>query len=125
MSETEQTDTRTWQPSDGVLVITLPRHTPNGEALELAGEMAHTQPQRHVIVDFSRTQVMTSSMLSQLMVMERQLDAHDKKLILCSVPDNILRMFTCVGLRSLFLFAENQKAALESLGGARCKTGSV
>jgi len=125
MSEVKETDAHTWQPSEDILVIALPRHTHNSEALDLAGEMAYTRPQRHVIVDFSRTCVMTSSMLSQLMVMERQLDAHDKKLILCSVPDNILRMFTCVGLRSLFQFAEDQKAALESLGGTCCTPRSA
>ncbi len=121
MSQVKETDAHTWEPSEDILVILLARHTHSGEALDLAGEMAQARPQRHVIVDFSRTRVMTSSMLSQLMIVERQLDAHDRKLILCSVPDNILRMFTCVGLRSLFRFAENQEAALESLRSA-CST---
>jgi anti-anti-sigma regulatory factor len=120
MSEARGIDASTGQPCDEILVITLPRHTRGGEALDIAGGIANTRPQRHVVVDFSCTQVITSGILSQLMVMERQLDAHDKKLILCSVPDNIMRMFTCVGLRSLFRFAVDRQAALESLGGACC-----
>lgn len=108
------------QPGDEVLVIALPRRTHGDDTLAIAGNLADTNPERHVIVDFSRAQVITSSMLSELMVLERQLDANDKRLILCSVPDNIMRMFTCVGLRSLFQFAADRKTALESLGGTCC-----
>lgn len=108
------------QPSDQVLVVTLPRDH-GDDALQIAADMANSDPARHVVVDFSCAQVMTSSMLSQLMVLERQLDARDRRLVLCSVPDSIMRLLRCVGLWGLFRFAKDRHAAMESLSGACCR----
>ncbi|HPC94109.1 MAG TPA: STAS domain-containing protein [Sedimentisphaerales bacterium] len=106
------------QLSEQVLLIVLSRESHCGNELDIAAGMAETKPSRHVIVDFSATQVLTSGMLSQLLVLERQLGASDKDLILCSVPLNIMRVFKCVGLQGLFRFAADRTAALESLGVA-------
>lgn len=104
------------QLSEQILLIVLSRESRCGNELDIAAGMTETKPSRHVIVDFSATQVMTSGMLSQLMVLERQLGAFDKELILCSVPPSILKVFKCVGLQGLFRFAADRAAALESLG---------
>lgn len=118
----EKASFKVGQPSDQVLVITLPRDH-GDDALQIAADMANSEPVRHVVVDFSFAQVMTSGMLSQLMVLERQLDACDRKLVLCSVPDSVMRLFRCVGLWGLFQFAEDRQAAMDSLG-AVCARGS-
>jgi anti-anti-sigma regulatory factor len=107
------------QLSEQILLIALPRESRYGNELEIAASMANTKPSRHVVIDFSSARVMTSAMLSQLMVLERQLDAFDRKLILCSVPPGIRKIFRCVGLQSLFRFVEDRETALESLGTTR------
>jgi anti-anti-sigma regulatory factor len=104
------------QPSEQILLITLPRETRICNELEIAVSMTSEAPRNHVIVDFSATQVLSSAMLSQLLILERQLDAFDRRLILCSVPFNIMELFKCVGLQALFRFADDQQAATESLG---------
>ncbi len=104
------------QPSEQILLITLPRETRTCNELEIAIGMTSEAPRSHVIVDFSAAQVLSSAMLSQLLILERQLDAFDRRLILCSVPFNILELFKCVGLQALFQFADNREAAMESLG---------
>ncbi len=106
------------QVSEQILLIVLSRESRCGNELDIAAGMADTRPSRHVIVDFSATQVLTSGMLSQLLVLDRQLGAFGKDLILCSVPPSIMRVFKCVGLQSLFRFAADRTAALESLGAA-------
>ncbi len=112
------------QVSEQILLIVLSRESRCGNELDIAAGMADTKPSRHVIVDFSATQVLTSGMLSQLLVLERQLGAFEKELILCSVPLNIMRVFKCVGLQGLFRFAADRTAALESLGAA-CDSGAT
>lgn len=104
------------QPSEQILLITLPRESRNCNELEIAAGLTCEHPGRHVIVDFTAAHVLSSAMLSQLLILERQLDAFDRKLILCSVPLNILELFRCVGLHGLFRFAEDREAAMESLG---------
>lgn len=121
MGDEKERNTDTGHASEHVLVIALPREKDGSDALDIAAEMANSESARHVVVDFSCAQVMTSGMLSRLMVLERQLDAHDRKLVLCSVPDRIMRLFRCVGLWGLFRFAEDRKAAMESLSGACCR----
>jgi anti-anti-sigma regulatory factor len=106
--------------SEQILLIRLPREPDIGGELETAADMANTASNRHVIVDFSQTSVLTSGMLSQLMILERRLNACDRKLILCSVPDGVAKVFRCVGLYGLFQFAHDQEAALKSLPGACC-----
>ncbi len=104
------------QASEQILLITLPRESRTCNELEVAASMTSEAPCSHVIVDFSAAQVLSSSMLSQLLILERQLDAFDRKLVLCSVPFNILELFRCVGLQGLFRFAEDRETAMESLG---------
>ena len=106
--------------SEQVLLVIVPRHSRDGRDLEIATDMANPQEGRHVIVDFSHIEILTSGLLSQLMILERQLDALDKKLVLCCVPVEIMNLFKCVGLQSLFHFAEDQDAALKSLGVVYC-----
>jgi anti-anti-sigma regulatory factor len=121
MGDEKERNTDTGHASEQVLVIALPREKDGSDALDIAAEMANSDPARHVVVDFSCAQVMTSGMLSQLMVLERQLDARDRRLVLCSVPDSIMRLLRCVGLWGLFRFAKDRQAAMESLSGACCR----
>lgn len=102
-----------------VLLIKLSHGSPGDDELEAALGMTSKERSRHVVIDFSEVQMMTSGMLSQLMILERQLDAFDRRLVLCSVPPEIANVFQRVGLQSLFRFAKDQTTAFESLTGLR------
>lgn len=106
--------------SEQILLIVLPRPSRGDGELDIAVDATNTQEGRHVIVDFSHIEILTSDLLSQLMIIERRLDALDRKLVLCCVPVEIKNLFKCVGLQSLFRFAEDQNAAMKSLGVVSC-----
>ncbi len=102
-----------------ILLIKLSHGCPGGGELDAALRMTGKPHSRHVIMDFSEVQVITSGMLSKMMVLERQLDAFDRRLVLCSVCPEIMRLFQRVGLQGLFRFAKDQTTAFESLTGLR------
>jgi anti-anti-sigma factor len=107
------------QRMEQVLLVKLSHGAPAGEELESALALTSRERSRHVVVDFSEVQVMTSGMLSQLMILERQLDAFDRRLVLCSVRAEVANVFQCVGLQGLFRFAKDQTTAFEWLTGLR------
>jgi len=106
--------------SQHALLVTLPREPQLGNELEITIRMSSPHATRDVVVDFSLVAIMPSGTLSELMILERQLSNADRQLILCSVPRNIRRIFTRVGLGGLFHFAEDQHAALQSFNPSRC-----
>lgn len=101
--------------AEEALLVTLPGEPHLGNELEIAMRMTSADAQRHVIVDFSLVKIMPSGTLSELMILERQLEDHDRQLILCAVPRTIRQVFTRVGLGGLFRFADDQFAAMQSL----------
>ena len=100
--------------SQHALLVTLPREPQLGSELEITLRMSSPHATRDVIVDFSLVAIMPSGTLSALLILERHLSNADRQLVLCSVPRNIRRIFTRVGLGGLFQFAEDQFTALQS-----------
>lgn len=105
--------------SKHVLLITMPAEPQPGDEVEKEMRRAGERADCDVIVDISRVEIMSSGTFCGLIVLERLLSASDRQLILCSVPPNIAGIFTRVGLDSLFSFADDQDAALQSLDDSR------
>ena len=105
--------------SQHTLLVTLPREPQLGNELEITTRMSSPRATRDVVVDFSLVEIMPSGTLSELMILERHLSNADRQLVLCSVPRNIRRIFTRVGLGGLFQFAEDQHVALQSFSSSR------
>ena len=101
--------------SEHVLLVTLPAEPLYDSDLETVMRSTRSRGDCDVIVDFSLAEVLSSATLCNLMVMERQLSITGHQLILCSVPANIMGIFTRVGLHRLFRFADDEFAALQSL----------
>lgn len=108
------------QLSEDTVLITLPEDPLSTNDLVVAADMAGTNANFDVIVDLSPVQVMPSPTLSELMILEKHLGNSDRKLILCSVPLTILKLFTTVGLNGLFTFSDDQYTAMQMLKVHRC-----
>jgi anti-anti-sigma regulatory factor len=103
--------------SEHVLLITLSREPEPGDEGEVEMRLAGERADCDVIVDLSPVKIMSSGVLCNLIVLERMLSAADRRLILCSMPPDIVGIFIRVGLQRLFQFADDQPGALQALGG--------
>jgi anti-anti-sigma regulatory factor len=100
-----------------VVLVTLPSQPHAGSDLEFVTRLTRSNRARDVIVNFSLVEMMPSSTICQLMVLERALNEVGHQLVLCSLPTTILGIFRRVGLHGLFRFADDEFAALQSLEG--------
>ena len=65
------------------------------------------------ILEFSNVEMLTSSHISNLMILNNLLEG--RKLILCNVPFQVKCVFTVCGLREVFNFADDKSAAMAFL----------
>jgi len=108
------------QLSEETLLITLPEDPQSSNDLERAVDMTRADANVSVIVDMSLVEIMPSPMLSELMILEKQLGNSGRQLILCSVPPSIMKLFITVGLNGLFTFSDDQTTALQLLRSGHC-----
>jgi len=95
-------------------VIALPSEPHMGHELETAIKNANARGQ-NIILDFSLVEIMSSSTICSLMILERLLNGINRHLILCTVPESIMGIFRLVGLQGLFVFAEDEGTARDWL----------
>ena len=101
--------------TEQVLLVMLPRRPQASSDIERTTRMVSFTEPRHVIIDFSRVEVMSSSTISELILIENHLHDIERQLVLCSIPRKIQELLKCVGLQSFFRFADDQFAALQLL----------
>lgn len=83
--------------------------------MESAARLTTPRVNRHVIVDFTRVETMSSVTICGLIILNRLLSTTGRQLILCSVPPNVMAIFRRVGLHKLLQFVADKAAAMESL----------
>jgi anti-anti-sigma factor len=109
--------------TEEIVLVTLPKQPQGDSEIERATRMIHTDGAHHVIIDFSLVDMISSSTISELIIIENELHEVDRQLVLCSVPQKIQRLLTQVGLQSLFRCADNEFAALQLLNSTECWYG--
>lgn len=70
---------------------------------------------KNVVLNFSSVSYVSSSHLAQLLRMRKALQDSGKRLVLCSVNDNIWSVFLMTGLDRVFRFAPDPMTALATL----------
>ena len=99
--------------SENVLLVDLPFKEPQiGEELKSINEIVSNRDDCDVIVDFFRVEIITSSSLSNLIILRRLLREHGRELILCNVAIVTKYIFTVTGLDTVFDFIDDKFAAL-------------
>ncbi|MHC4571665.1 MAG: STAS domain-containing protein [Planctomycetota bacterium] len=102
--------------SEGVVVVTLPVESQIiVRELKLVNEMVSNRDDCDVVIDFSNVEVLTSSGISNLMILRELLRESGRQLILCSVSTATMGIFTVAGLEEVFEFADDRPAALKSV----------
>ncbi len=101
--------------TESVLLVTLPQEPDRSAELETAARLTSPRVSRHVIVDFTRVEAMSSMTICGLIILERLLSAAARQLVLCSVSPNIMAIFRHMGLHKLFQFVTDKTAAQESI----------
>ena len=102
--------------SENVLLVDLPFKEPQiGEELKSINEIVGNRDDCDVIVDFFRVEIITSSSLSNLIILRRLLREHGRELILCNVAIVTKYIFTVAGLDKIFDFVDDKFAALAAV----------
>lgn len=101
--------------SDNCYFVGLGDYSTLGKELQQINEDLAGNPDRNVIIDFSRVNMLTSSNISNLMILNDMLQKKGYRLILCNVSFQIKCEFTVCGLRDVFKFAGDKFEAMESL----------
>jgi anti-anti-sigma factor len=105
--------------SEDVLGVELPSKEPDiADELKAVNETVSSKPDCDVIIDFSVVEVMTSSSISNLLILRNLVYEHGRRLILCNVAVVTKCIFTVAGLNDVFEFANDQPTALAAVGHA-------
>jgi anti-anti-sigma regulatory factor len=109
--------------TEQVLLVTLPRQPQSSSDIQHATSLLSLAERRHVIIDFSSVEILPSSTISELIIIENRLHEIDRQLVLCGTPHKIRELLRRVGLASLFHFVDNRDAALQLLEQCVCPGG--
>jgi anti-sigma B factor antagonist len=82
------------------------------ERIEQAGE---GDPVPHAVLDFHEVSYVNSSNIAQLLRLRKNLDAHDRQLVICGVTDEVMSVLMVTGLNSVFSFAPDMLTAIASI----------
>jgi len=102
-------------PKD-VLIAKLPSNSPK-IALELkaVNESISKKGNHDVVIDFSRVEIISSSNISNLLILRDLLQNAGRRLIFCNVATVTKCIFVVAGLNEIFEFVDDQSAALEAV----------
>ena len=101
--------------SDDTVVVELPRELEGHDALQAVVETIRHDREHHVVIDFSRAEIVGSVTMSALLELRRLLRRSGRRLMLCSVAAKARTVFSVAQIETLFEFAADRKAALARL----------
>jgi anti-anti-sigma factor len=102
--------------SEDVLFVDLPFREPQiGNELKNLNEIVSTRSECDVVIDFFRVEIITSSSITNLMVLRKLLQERGRQLILCNVAITTKYIFTVAGLDAVFDFVDDRFAALTAV----------
>jgi len=102
--------------SEDVLFVDLPRNTLQIEnELKNLNETVSTRSDCDVVIDFFRVEIITSSSISNLLILRKLLQEHGRQLILCNVAIMTKYIFTVAGLDKIFDFVDDRLSAMAAV----------
>jgi anti-anti-sigma factor len=105
--------------SEDVLFVDLPSKEPQiGNELKNLNEAIVTRSDCDVVIDFFRVEIITSSSISNLLILRKLLQERGRQLILCNVAVMTKYIFTVAGLDKIFDFVDDHFAAIAAMEGA-------
>ena len=106
-------------PPEDPIVANLPSKEPQiADELESLNKIVGDNPDSDVIIDFSRVEIITSSSLSNLMILRNLLHKSGRRFILCNVAVVTKCIFNIAGLDETFEFADDKPTAVAAVQSA-------
>ncbi len=103
-------------PTEDVLFVDLPFKEPDiGSELKHLNEVVSSRSECDVVIDFFRVELITSSSISNLMILRKLLQERGRQLLLCNVAVMTKYIFTVAGLDAIFDFVDDHFAALAAV----------
>jgi anti-anti-sigma regulatory factor len=102
--------------SKNVLFVDLPSNASQIEnELNDLNETVIIKSDCDVVIDFFRVEIITSSSISNLLILRKLLQEQGRRLIFCSVAVMTKYIFTVSGLDNAFDFVDDRSSALSAL----------
>jgi anti-anti-sigma factor len=102
--------------SEDVILVDLPFKEPDiGHELQAINDIISGRDDCDVIVDFFRVEIITSSSLSNLIILRKLMLERGRELILCNVSHVTKYIFTVANLDTIFEFVDDKLAALAAV----------
>lgn len=104
--------------SDQIIISELSDEPALSEELaSIVDRAAHAGPRqaKHVVLNFSSVNYLSSSHLAQLLRLRKKLVDTGRNLVLCSLNDNVWSVMLLTGLDRVFRFAPDPMTALATL----------
>jgi anti-anti-sigma factor len=102
--------------SEDVLFVDLPSKEPQiCDELKNLNEVIVTRSDCDVVIDFFRVEIITSSSISNLLILRKLLQERGRQLILCNVAVMTKYIFTVAGLDKVFDFVDDRFAAMAAV----------
>lgn len=106
-------------PPEHLIVVELPfRELDITDELKRVNETISHNPDCDVIIDFSKVEVVTSSSISNLLILRGMLTEQGRRLVLCKVAVITKCVFKVAGLDEVFEFAKDKPTAVAAAQNA-------
>ncbi|MHC4387145.1 MAG: STAS domain-containing protein [Planctomycetota bacterium] len=106
--------------SDNVLLVSLPGEEPHiAEEIKHVNEVATEKCACNVIIDFTGVELITSSTISNLIILHRFLLTQSCKLVLTNLAFVTKCILTVAGLDKVFEFADDPSVAVNAIQSPR------
>jgi len=101
--------------SENVILVNLAKEPDMGEELQTVIDVVSEDTAQSVVVDFSETDIVTSSSIAKLLKLRKVLHDNNQSLVFSSVKPKTRSIFNVTGLDSVFEFMDDAFIALASL----------
>ncbi len=105
--------------SDNIVIAHLADEPALSDELSMICERIESandgDPIPHAVLEFHEVSYVNSSNIAQLLRLRKNLEAHDRQLVLCGVVDEVMSVLVVTGLNKVFDFAPDLLTAIASI----------
>lgn len=101
--------------SENVILVTAAPEPDMGDELKAVTEIIQHRDNCSVVIDFSDADIVTSSSLAQLLRLQKILDDHNQRLVICGTSARTKGIFEVTGLDKVFEFISDRFTALAGM----------
>ena len=101
--------------SENIVLVDLPAEPSMSDELKTVSDIVKDRGDCDVVMDFSNIDIITSSSLSKLLKLRKQLLDWNHQLIFCNVAPATKGIFSVTGLEGIFRVVEDKFVALAGL----------